>query len=244
MSAIGNEVPAPGDGQGGEGNVSPTQDWERQYNELRPEYTRATQELSTYRDRVSEYEQLHEALRDPDPETQQAALAALGFELDTGSPDPDPDEFADPLEKDLQEMRAIVDELRSARELETASKETEQLEQLRDEFIGDSIGFLEEGLKPTYGNDFKFSEREEEALGNLAIQMADEKGVPDVEGAYNLLYGEEGVLETNRSRWIASKTGAFTPPPGTTVPAEQRPRTARERAAYIDQRVQALESMQ
>jgi len=244
MSAIGNEVPVPGSGQGEGESVSPSVDFERQYNELRPEYTRVTQELSGYRDAVGEYEQLFEALHDPDPEVQAEAMTRLGLELDTGSQEEPVDEYADPLEKELQEIRGYVEELRSARELETVQQETEQINGLRDEFIGDVIGLIEDNMKPTYGDDFTFSEREEVALANLAISMADEQGVPDVEGAYNLLYGDEGVLETNRSRWIASKTGAFTPPAGTTVPAEQRPKTARERAAYIDERVAALERMQ
>jgi hypothetical protein len=74
--------------------------------------------------------------------------------------------------------------------------------------------------------------------------MANEQGVPDVEGAYELLYGDKGVLETNRERWIASKTGATSPPRGTSIPAEQKPKTARERAAYIDARVAALDAQQ
>jgi hypothetical protein len=242
MSAIGNEVPVPGGAGQGEADVSPSVDFERQYNELRPEYTRVTQELSGYRDAVGEYEQLFEALHDPDPEVQAEAMARLGLELDTGSQEEPVDEYADPLEKELQELRGYVDELRSVRELETVQQETEQINGLRDEFIGDVIGIIEDNMKPTYGDDFRFSEKEEVALANLAISMADAQGVPDVEGAYNLLYGDEGVLEANRSRWIASKTGAFAAPAGTTIPAERRPQTARERAAYIDERVRALEA--
>lgn len=231
----------PGDAGQGNEHVSPTFDFERSYNELRPEFTRVTQELGTYREQLTEYEQLFEALHDTDPEVQRAAVAALGLELETGSPEPEADEFADPLEKELQELRGVVDELRSARELETERQETEHLDGLRNEFIGDAIGLIEDSLKPTYGDKFTFSLTEEETLGNLAIQMQDSRGVPDVEGAYKLLYGDDGFLETNRARWIASKTGAHTPPAGTTIPADQRPKTARERAAYIDQRVAAQE---
>lgn len=242
VSAIGNEAPVPNNGQ--DGIVSPTFDFERSYNELRPEYTRATQELSQVREALGEYEQLFGALHDPDPETQRQAMAMLGLELETGSRPEDIEEFADPLEKELQDLRGVVDELRSARELETAQREAEALNDLRDEFIGESIDALEASLKPTYGDEFRFSEKEEVAIGNLAIQMRNSQGVPDVNGAYALIYGEEGVLETNRSRWIASKTGAFSPPAGTTIPADQKPKTARERAAYIDQRVAALEYQQ
>ena len=82
-------------------------------------------------------------------------------------------------------------------------------------------------MKPQFGDNFKFSQREEEALGNLAISMETDKGVPDVQAAYELIYGGEGVLETNRTRWIDSKRGAFSAPLGSTIPADQKPQNAR-----------------
>lgn len=232
-------------GQGtGEGSAF---DYEQGYNQIRPEFTRVTQELSSVRDNLSEYEQLFAALSDSDPEVQAAAMSALGFELDTAQPPAksnEANEFVDPLERELQELRGVVDELRSARESDEFTRESQELTDLRDQFIGDAIGLIEDGLKPQFGDNFQFSGREEEALGNLAIAMKDAKGVPDVEGAYSLLYGNDGVLETNRARWIATKTGAVAPPAGTSIPAEQRPKTARERANYIDERVAALERLQ
>jgi len=227
--------PAPTDGTSGASDGQPF-DFQRGYEQLRPEFTRATQELSTYRDRLTEYEQLFDSLHDKDPEVQAAAYEALGLELVTGSPESkpaDPDGFVDPLEEELRELRGVVDELRSARELEAAEAEDAQRVELRDEYIGDAIGFIEDNLK------VKFDEREETALGNLAISM-EKDGVPDVQGAYNLLYGENGVLELNRAKWIASKTGAGAPPLGTSIPADQRPQNKNERISYIDERMRAL----
>lgn len=232
-------------GASGQGAENTPFDFEQGYNQIRPEFTRVTQELSTVRENLSEYEQLFAALSDPDPEVQASAMSALGFELETGQATPPAsEEFVDPLERELQELRGVVDELRSARESDQLSRESQELTDLRDQFIGDAIGIIEDGLKPQFGDNFKFSEREEAALGNLAISMKDANGVPDVEGAYSLLYGNDGVLEVNRARWIATKTGAIVPPAGTTIPAEQRPKTARERANYIDERVAALERSQ
>lgn len=214
-------------------------DYQRSYNELRPEFTRATQELSSANNRLSEYEQLFEALHDSDPEVQAAAMEALGLEMDTGSPagGAGHEEFVDPLEQELRETRAIVDELRSARELEAREAEAASLVGMRDEYIGEAIGFIEQNLKQ------QFSQREEEALGNLAIAM-EKDGVPDVQGAYQLLYGEQGVLETNRERWISSKTGAYGAPLGTSIPADQRPATKADRISYIDERMRAIDSQQ
>lgn len=245
MSAIGqDDHNAPGNGQGGNEGGNPF-DYERSYNELRPEYTRVTQELSTTRERLSEYESLFEGLHDPDPEVQAAAFEALGLQLDSGSPGTtQQEEFTDPLEEQLSAALERLERLESARELEASAREEIEYEQLRDNFIGEAIGIIEDSLKPQFGDNFKFSEREEQALGNLAISMSDAQGVPDVEGAYNLLYGDQGVLEINRSRWLATKTGAVVPPAGTSIPADKRPMTPRERADYIDQRLAALEQLQ
>lgn len=235
---------APGDGQGApEGNPF---DFERGYNELRPEYTRVTQELSTTRNSLSEYERLFAAVQDPDPEVQAAAMAVLGLELDTGSQAPvaEDDDFSDPLEADLAAAMKRLEALESARELETTAQEARELEALRDDYIDQALDALAESLKPQFGDNFKFSVREQEVLGNLAIAMEDDTGIPDVEAAFAAMYGDDGVLEENRSRWIASKTGAFAAPAGTSIPAEQRPATARERAEYIDRRVAALDELQ
>lgn len=218
-----------------------TVDWEHQYNELRPEYTRTTQSLSEARERLSDYEAFMEALSDPG--TQAEALAQLGVQVDTGpqgGEDVD-DDFADPLANEVQELRQMVSEMASAWEQETSAKEQDQLDDMRDAFIGDAVGVIEGGLKKQFGQDFKFSTSEEEVLGNLAIAMADEEGVPDVQGAFESLYGETGVLETNRQRWIDSKTTAAIPPAGRTIPSDERPASRRERVAYFDDRVAALE---
>jgi hypothetical protein len=239
MAAIGND--APGDaGQGG--GTESEFDYRQGYDNLRPEFTRATQELSEVRNSLSEYEQLFEAARSSDPQIQSQALEALGLELDTGSPAPTPeqvDDFVDPLEEELGKVRQELDEIKSARELEASEAEEARLDAMRNEYIGQSISEIEEGLKPTYGDNFKFTTKEEVAIGNLAIQLAGENAVPDVKAAYELIYTD--VLEANRDRWISSKTGAAVPPAGTTIPTEQRPKTPREQAAFIDERLAEVE---
>lgn len=242
---MGDQEMAPGAaGQGSEAPAKsgePSFDFERGYNELRPEYTRATQ-------RLSEYEQLFAGLHDSDPEVQAAAMEALGLEMDTGSQGAtagrDPDDFVDPLEEELTKLRSEVTEIRSARELESQRAEEERLLDLRDEYIGEAISHIEGELKPTYGDNFKFTEREEEVLGNLAIAMAGDDGVPDVQSAYSVLYGNEGVLETNRQRWIDSKLDAPRPPAGKSVPAEKKPQNKNDRIAYIDEMMARLDRQQ
>lgn len=222
---------APGSGQG-------DFDFAHAYNELRPEYTRTTQELSQARESLSEYESWMQALADPS--TQAEALAALGFEVDTGSGAGADDEFVDPLEQELEQLRAQVSELQGARELEAGYAEEQQYLEQRDDFVGEAIGLIESQLAgQTPG--FQFSEREEEILGNLAIAMENEQGVPDVQGAFDALYGNEGLLETNRQRWIDSKQSAYAAPLGQPIPEDRKPTNARERVAFIDERARALD---
>lgn len=226
-------------GQAPEGGTQTT-DFERSYNELRPQFTRATQELAAERERLSEYEQLFNSLSDPDAPNRAEILASLGFELDTGPQGSQPaDDFVDPLEEQLNAANERLAALESAREQEARAAEEEQLLEMRDDFIADAIGILEKDvIKRT------LDKKENEALGNLAIAMENEKGVPDVQAAYELLYGSDGVLELNRKQWIRTKEGADQPPLGTSIPADRKPKTRSERTAYIDERMRAIESQQ
>lgn len=217
-------------------------DYERGYQELRPEFTRATQ-------RLSEYETLFAALHDPDPAVQAEAAEFLGLDLvaETGAsasgPSTDDDDWDDPLEKEVQALRSQVEELRNRSELEANARQEAETVQLRDEFIGDSISFIEESLS-VEGKPFQFSEQEEEVLGNLAIAMADEDDVPDVQGAYQRLYGDQGVIEHRLQQRYESKRGALAAPLGSTIPADQKPKTRDERIRYMDERWQALSDQQ
>jgi hypothetical protein len=218
-------------------------DYEGGYNELRPEYTRATQELSEVTGRLSEYEALFEALNDPD--RQAEALGVLGFEpAETGAPqggtDVDTSEWTDPLEEEIKSLKEAVDGLRSQSELEAEQREQNELLELRDDYIGEAISYIEDQTGR------KFSEEQERVLGNLAIANEGEDGVPDVQTAYNLLYGEKGIVELERSNWIDTKTGAFQAPGGRSAPATKKPveMTERERVAYLDERYAQMERQQ
>lgn len=222
-------------------------DYARAYSELRPAYTQATQEAAQYRDRLSEYEALFDALHDQDPDVRAQAAEALGLEFEAGSQEPQrqntDEEFVDPLEEQLSAALKRVEALEAAREQEATKQQAQQVEELRDEYIGEAITMIEES-RSTEGKKFKFSEREEEILGNLAIAMTGDDGVPDVQGAYSALYGNDGVLEINRQRWIETKTGANPAPLGTSIPADQKPRTRAERIAYADERWARLADQQ
>lgn len=210
----------------------------RSYQELRPRWTQDTQ-------RLSEYEQLFEALQDP--ETQAEAISALGFELDTGAqpdaaPEADLSEWDDPLEKEIQALKGTVDELRSQRELEAEQREEQELIELRDEYVGEAITHVENGLKEQNPNFKGFEPEDEVVLGNLAIVMEREDGVPDVEGAFNALYGKDSVVERAFATRVARRQGIPQAPGGTSAPAFKKPTNARERAQLFDERLAAAEA--
>ncbi|MGH9960427.1 MAG: hypothetical protein ACREBC_25445 [Pyrinomonadaceae bacterium] len=218
-------------------------EWYRQqYEQLRPEYTRTTQERSQLQDRVSQYESLFEALQDP--EQAQEILAELGYEMDAGEEPgtgevPDPDEWADPLEAKVAELEQLAEAFQAERDQEAQSAQEQELLDLRDEYIDDAIAYI--NSQPSTPD---LTEDEQEILGNLAIAMVDEEGVPDVVSAYNRLYGEGGVLETNRSRWISTKHGALPAPLGHAGSSEKRPTNRKERVAYLDSRMRSLDEQQ
>lgn len=243
MATSGAGTPDPGQGVTNDQGTAPegtTVDWEarahaaeQNYNELRPRWTQDSQALS-------EYERLFEALQDP--ETQSEALEALGFELDQGVPqggteDVSLEDWEDPLEREIQELRGTVDELHSQREQEQDMQEEEELIDLRDEYIGSALDYIESETNR------EFSERAEMRIGNLAIAMAGDDGVPDVQGAYNELYGKDGLVEEEWSSRVQTRTGAYQAPGGRTAPASKdtSKMTGRERAQYFDERLRALE---
>lgn len=218
---------------------APEFDYRKGYDELRPEYTRTTQELAQAREDLDQFEDLFDALHDP--ERQAEALAYLGFEpANAGDPatDADLDEFVDPLEAEIKELRATVSDLQHQRQTEAEEQERQAILDMRDEYIGEAISFIEEQTGRT------FTEQQERVLGNLAIANETEDGIPDVQTAYNLIYGKEGILEAERSAWIDSKTGAPVAPGGQTSTKLEKPQTSAERARYVDERLAQLERQQ
>jgi hypothetical protein len=226
--------------EGGDNQQSSTElDYATAYNQLRPEYTRTTQ-------RLSEYEQFFEALSDP--ATQKEALEALGYTVDSGSDESQQaqqqqtststDEWEDPLEKELEALRAEVTTLRQRGELEDESKAQQEIIELRDEYIGDALDYIESETKS------KFTPREEEVLGNLAIAMAGSDGVPDVPGAYQAIYGDDGVLTARQQQAQEQRKArpAFAAPGGSSRGdgGLEKPKTRAERTHYIDERIRAM----
>lgn len=247
MATHGAGTPGP-EGQPGGTNEVPTDgqdfDYVQGYTELRPKFTQTTQALAEAQQRASQYEALFETLQDPESPEAQELLAELGYEMETdpdltAEPPPDADEWADPLEAEVRELKELTARLVEEREQEALTAQEQELETIRDDYIDDAIAFIaQQPGQPEFTDD------EQEILGNLAIAMKDEDGVPDVQAAYNRLYGEDGLLEINRARWIDTKTGALRAPHGHSGASDKRPTNRRERVAFLSERMQRLDAQQ
>ena len=216
-------------------------DFERAYRELQPEFTRRSQ-------RLSEYEGLLAGLHDPDPEVQRAAADYLGIDLipeetDTSaapasSGTSDEDEWVDPLELKFNELSEQVKALVEQGQQEAQTKQEAAFQASRDAWIDENL----EAIEAQIGR--KLSDREDQVIGNLAIAMEDEDHVPDVIGAFQSIYGDDGVLGTVRQQWIESNANAPQAPALSTLPVDKRPKTAQERIDYMDRRWRDMQDQQ
>jgi hypothetical protein len=188
-------------------------DWPKRYDDLRAEFNRDKQ-------RLAEYEQFLDTLRDP--ESQPEALEALGFQLAEDDEQEDEEEFKDPYEERLLALEETLSE-RSEQEQE------QQLVEAEDAFISQQIDTIS-GSKSQ-----EFSDEEIQLIGDLSQVMRDDKGLPDVGAAYERIYGQ--LLPQKTQEYLKSKRAAR---PGSGQSAEHKPNldNERERVEHMAQRLQ------
>lgn len=160
----------------------PDTDWQERYANLQPEYTRATQRLS----------QIDENLRDPD-RLREFLASEYGYEFEESEQDTYDDEYVDPVDQ----LQARLDALENERQQERA--ELERLERIDRENAEVSRAIDTIADK----EDVELLEEDKNLLGNLALLMRDDKGKPNVEAAYEQLYG--GFLNRHKQSWVGTK---------------------------------------
>lgn len=175
----------------GTGNDTPADqadtDWEKRYRDLQSEYTRETQRRS----------QIEDALRDPD-ETKRL-LSDYGYEFDVDEDDNtstayEDDEMLDDDQADyyaprLRRLEAYIEQLEAEKdEAAQAVKE--------DAYITEKLLEIQEPGR-------ELSENAMQLIGDVSLQMRDDRGRPDVQGAYERIYKD--VLESERDNWVKSK---------------------------------------
>lgn len=161
------DAPEPTEAPDSQGTPSDSQEskpaevnWQDRYENLQPEYTRASQEAAQYR-------QIIDLARQGDPE----ALNVLGLE---SADDTEEDEDFDPDDSEarLSRMEAFFQEQAEAH----AEQELQELEQ---EFLDYEVEELGE----------KLTDKEQTFIKRLALATPDSEGLPDVKAAYEEFKG-------------------------------------------------------
>lgn len=208
-------------------------DWfEQKYNELRSGFTQKTQEFGETRREAEQLRQLRDALSNP--QVAPAVLAQLGYDerkiLDMYGYQPEEEPEDEP---DLYDRLARVEGQLTARE--QAEQQAQQAEAVTD-YISGEIEKLEQKAAR------EFSAEEHQLIDAYARAYA-QNGVPNVEGAYQLL---SGITDSRQKQWIESKkTGR---PPGGGKPASRTvdlsKETPEERRARMLARAEEAEASQ
>ena len=155
-------------------------DWQKRYEDLRPQWDRTKQQLS-------QYEQFTQALQN-DP---QATIRALQEQFADAEDDGDDDEFEDPGERALQ----ILQE-----QQETAQQQAdrERRQAVEEQYVAEGIDAL------TKRDNVELSDHAQAVLYALSTHdsLRGEDGRPDVESAYEALRDFEKEV---RERYVSSK---------------------------------------
>ncbi len=156
-------------------------DWEKRYNDLRPEWDRAKTQLSEY----EQYQPLIQSLQ-TDP---RATIAALQEQF--GDEYEEEDDYEDPGERAL---RLIQEQQETAQQ----QAERERLEEMEEQYVGEGIDALAER------DNVELSDHAQAVIYALATNDAlrGENGRPDVEAAYDALRAFEKEV---RDSYVNSK---------------------------------------
>ena len=159
---------------------TPSVNWEERYSNLQPEYTRAAQEASQYRNLV-------DAARNGDPD----ALAYLGLETEDDTDDDDYDE-----DEDQPLTRA---------EFQNFQKEQQQAveaKQAADQELEQDASFMEAELNKLEKEHGEFSPELWDAIVELAATRRDEQGRPAVEAAFKVI---DAAADKRHEAYLKSK---------------------------------------
>ena len=178
-----------------------------EYLSIRKEWTQKTQALAEQRKEAEQAMALRDALLDP--EQAAGVLEALGYELEDDEPDEDPDEYEDnpnaPLEERLEALESFLQQ-------QAQTEEEARLEQAMTNYLGSEVQQLEQQTGR------QFTEEELDAIEGLAVVRRNAEGLPDVRGAYELIFSQ--VLPAEKKRWAESKQAPHVQPSGSPVTEE------------------------
>lgn len=191
-------------------------DFEKRYNDLRPEYDRATQ-------RASQIEQMVAGLRSEDPDTRRWAAEGLGVEL----ADEDPGE---PLHEDprIAQLLAEQAEMKAWKE-QQQQRDTQADEQQRIDQIDAQA---QAKLAAIDGLD---DEERDWVYGRaLTNHPPTTDGLPDIEAAHAELVAFQ---QKQMQKWAASKRAPHVTPVGSSGTQQPNLDDPAERVAWMTQRL-------
>lgn len=190
-------------------------DWEKRYNDLRPEWDRAKTQLSEF----EQYQPLIQSLQTDPRATIKALQEQFGDEYED-----DEDDYEDPGERAL---RLIQEQQETAQQ----QAERERLEEMEEQYVGEGIDALAER------DNVELSDHAQAVIYALATNDAlrAEDGRPDVEAAYDALRAFEKEV---RDGYVASKKAPRIP---SGRPGEKSPDLSneQERVNYMAQIIEA-----
>jgi len=166
--------------------------WEQRYQNLQPEYTRATQENAALRQRQELYDLL---ITSDDPDTRRQVAERLGYQLDEEQPSP---AYEDTEPWELYDQR-LANLERQQVEREQADADAQRAREVRD--------VLDERLDQLPGLD-KEDQDWVLAYAINALPVADD-GYPDIGQAFEVFTERENARQR---RWAQSKRGAPSTP--------------------------------
>lgn len=210
------DTPADAGPEGASGAAEQTQaeiDWAKRYNDLRPEYTRATQEAAELRQAQQYYEL---ALTSDDADIRRQALEALGYQLDESPDDGDVEQAypQDPYDQLRQELAQVQQRVDQREQDDENARQTDLIRSITDERLGQLPDLA------TEDQDWIL------AYAINALPALHEPGVPvplpDIQAAYDVFNARETERQktwakTKRAPYVSSggRDATEAPDPGT-----------------------------
>lgn len=158
--------------------------YEKRYNDLQPEYTRATQEAAQLRQEREMYRQL---VTSTDPDTRRQAAEALGFELEA---EPDGTQWDDdPVAQLQRELAELREQYSGDKQQQTQEQHLAHLETVTEQKLDALQVPADEGVR--------------DWIVSRAVALApDKNGYPDVAKAYEEF---NALINAQKKDWAKTK---------------------------------------
>lgn len=200
----------------------------QRYADMQADYTRKTQEIAETRREAEAMAEIIEAASDPGHPDHQSALDVLGLEVDQAELEEEDSYFSAD-----DELRTKVERLEAERAMEQQAAEQAAIEEFEDDLIAEQIS----NLQQQEGREF--DDAELRILYNEALSNPDDRGLPNVGYAYELLKD----AYTNRQKdWVSSKRTARRPGSGSAADRKFDPTNDEDRVTRTAEILEAHNS--